>query len=225
VPGRLCTVTRLLFAIIITNAFQGFLTSYLAVPRYLPEINTLKSLDKSGLGIFVTPGVRSCLTLDENDKIMAKLWRQLIKHDRNFSVVAYRIARKKDVAGMFRDLTASSYLRNKRYMKDGHPMLHSVRQNILSVYSVCAVPRHSPFLPRFDVIIGRLLEAGLQQKWIGDTVHRAALDCKISPVSHPHAAKPAPIGSTHLQTAFYILLIGLLCSTLVFIIQHTVQVL
>ncbi|GFG34065.1 hypothetical protein Cfor_11409 [Coptotermes formosanus] len=127
---------------------------------------------------------------------MAKLWRQFIKHDRNFSAVADRIARKQDVAGMLRDLTASFYLRNKRYMKDGHPMLHSVRQNILSVYSVYDVPRRSPFLARVDVIIGRLLEAGLQQKWIGGTVHRAALDGKISPVSHPHAAEPAPLSLT-----------------------------
>jgi hypothetical protein len=79
-------------------------------------------------------------------------------------------------------------------------------------------------LPRFNAIIGRLVEAGLQRKWIGDTMHRAALDDKITPVSHPHATEPAPLSLTHLQTAFYLLLIGLLCSTLVFVLQHIVQV-
>jgi hypothetical protein len=262
VLGRLFIVTWLLLAIIITNAFQGSLTSYLAVPKYLPEINTLKNLDKSGLGIFVSVGVKSYLALDENDKIMTNLWRKFIKHDRNFSAVCDRIARKRDVAGMFKDLSTRFYLSNNRYITDGHPMLHKVQedilsvysayavprhpvslqcirstntscpstvhtqyQHILSVYSAYAVPRHSPFLPRFNAIIGRLFEAGLQRKWIGDTMHRSALDGKITPVSHPHASEPVPLGLTHLQTAFYLLLIGLLCSTLVFVLQHIMQVL
>jgi hypothetical protein len=228
VLGRLFIVTWLLLAVIITNAFQGSLTSYLAVPKYLPEINTLKSLDKSGLGIILSPGINALLTLDENDKVMTNLWRKFIKHEmkRNkFGVVPDRIAMKRDVAGIFNDLSAVYYLRNNRYIKDGHPMLHRVQETILSSYSVYAVPRHSPFLRRFNVIIGRLVEAGLQRKWIGDTMQRAALDGEITPVSHPHAAEPATLGLTHLQTAFYILLIGLLCSTLVFVLQHTLQVL
>ena len=74
--GRLFIVTWLLLAMIITNAFQGSLTSFLAVPKYLPEINTLKSLDESGLGVYASPGIKSSFTLDFGDKIMTDLWRK-----------------------------------------------------------------------------------------------------------------------------------------------------
>jgi hypothetical protein len=222
--GRVFIVTWLLLAIVIINAFQGSLTSYLAVPKYLPEINTIKKLDKSGLGIFVSPGVKYFLTLDVNDKIMSNLWRKF-KHRVNISISADRIARERDMAGMFYELNARYYLRNKLYVKDGYPLLHRVQENILSVYSVYAVPRHSPFLHRFNAIIGRLVEAGLQVKWIEDSLHRATLDGRLTAVSNSHAAEPAPLGLAHLQTAFYFLMFGLLCSTLVFLLQRKMQAL
>ena len=144
---------------------------------------------------------------------------------RNLSKMADRMVEKRDSACILNELTAQLYLRNSRYTKDGYPMLHRVQENILSVYGVYALPRHSPFLPRFNVIIGRLVEAGLQRKWIGDSLHRAALVGNITPVALPHVAEPAPLGLSHLQTAFYLLIIGLLCSTVVFIFQHIMQVL
>ncbi|KDR19584.1 uncharacterized protein LOC110829827 [Zootermopsis nevadensis] len=214
---RVFIITWVLVGIIITNAFQGSFTSYLAVPKYLPEIDSLQQLDESGLGIFVSPLVNSYMTLDINDEIMTNLWRKF-KYDRNYGLIADRVAWKRDMGAIFNELSFSYYLRSSRYVKDGRPLLHRVKENILSIYSVYSVPRHSPFLPRFNVIISRLVESGFQIKWISDSLHRAALEGEITPVSSFQAAEPAPLSLTHLQTAFYILAIGLLSSTLVFML-------
>ncbi|XP_033608951.1 uncharacterized protein LOC117282628 [Cryptotermes secundus] len=85
--------------------------------------------------------------------------------------------------------------------------------------SVYGVPRHSPLLLRFNVIIGRIVEAGLQMKWNSDSLHQALLNGSIFAVSSFQTADPAPLSLTHLQTAFYLLISGLLCSTVVFILQ------
>jgi hypothetical protein len=215
---RVFIITWVLLGIIITSAFQSSFSSYLAVPKYLPEINTLKQLDESGLGIFVSPAVNSYMTLDINDEIMKNLWRKF-KYERNSSLITDWVAWKRDMGAMCNQLSVRYYLRNGRYIKDEHPLLHRVKENILSIYSVYSVPRHSPFLPRFNVVISRLVEAGLQMKWTSDSLHQAALKGKMTPVSTFQAAEPAPLSLTHLQTAFYLLAIGLLCSTLIFIFR------
>jgi hypothetical protein len=211
-------ITWILLGIIITNTFQGSLTSYIAVPKYLPEINTLKQLDKSGLGIFVSPVIESYLTLDKNDKIMANLWRKFRPRP-NHSVTANCLNLKDGMAELLNDYSARYYLRSKQYIKEGYPLLHRVKQNVLSIYSVYGVPRHSPLLPRFNVIISRIVEAGLQMKWNSDSSNRELLNGSIIAVSSFQTADPAPLSLMHLQTAFYLLISGLFCSTLIFILQ------
>ncbi|PNF26234.1 hypothetical protein B7P43_G02663 [Cryptotermes secundus] len=216
--GRVFIITWILLGIIMTNAFQGSLTSYIAVPKYLPEINTLKQLDKSGLEIFVSPVIESYLTLDKDDKIMVNLWRKF-KPKPNHSLTAKCLPLKEGMAELLNDYSARYYLRSKQYVEEGYPLLHRVKQNVLSVYSVYGVPRHSPLLLRFNVIIGRIVEAGLQMKWNSDSLHQALLNGSIFAVSSFQTADPAPLSLTHLQTAFYLLISGLLCSTVVFILQ------
>lgn len=216
--GRVFIITWILLGIIITNAFQGSLTSYIAVPKYLPEINTLKQLDKSGLGIFVSPVIESYLTLDENDKIMANLWRKF-KPKRNHSLTANCLHLMEGMAELLNDYSARYYLRSKQYVTEGYPLLHRVKQNVLSIYSVYGIPRHSPLLSRFNVIIGRIVKAGLQMKWNSDSLHQALLNGSIFAVSSFQTADPAPLSLMHLQTAFYLLISGLFCSTVVFILQ------
>jgi hypothetical protein len=46
------------------------------------------------------------------------------------------------------------------------------------------------------------MEGGLQRKWIGGCLHRAALDGNFNPVAHIQTSEPAPIAISHLQTAF-----------------------
>jgi hypothetical protein len=215
---RVFIITWVLVGIIITNTFQGSLTSYIAVPKYLPEINTLQELDTSGLGIFVSPAIESYLTLDKNDKIMVNLWRKF-KTKRHHSLTASCLNLKEDMAELLNDYSSRYYLRSKQYIKEGYPLLHRVRQNVLSIYSVYGVPRHSPFLPRFNTIISRTVESGLQTKWNGESSHNALLNGSIFVVSRFQAADPTPLSLSHLQTAFYLLIFGLFCSTVIFILQ------
>jgi hypothetical protein len=216
--GRVFIITWILLGIIITNAFQSSLTSYIAVPKYLPEINTLQQLDKAGLEIFVSPAIESYLTVDKNDKIMANLWRKF-KLKRHHSLTAMCLHLNEGTAELLNDYSALYYLRSKQYIRNGYPLLHRVKQNVLSIYSVYGVPRHSPLLPRFNVIISRIVEAGLQIKWNADSSHSALLNGSIFAVSRFQRADPEPLSLTHLQTAFYLLLSGMFCSALVFVMQ------
>jgi hypothetical protein len=218
IVGRVFILTWILLGIIITSAFQGSLTSYIAVPKYLPEINTLQQLDKSGLGIFVSPVIESYLTLDKDDKIMVNLWRKF-KPKRHHSLTASYLHLKEGMSELLNDYSSRYYLRSKQYIKEGYPLLHRVKQNVLSIYSVYGVPRHSPLLPRFNTIISRIVESGLQIKWNGDSSHNALLNGSILAVPRFQAADPAPLSLTHLQTAFYLLISGLFCSIVIFILQ------
>jgi hypothetical protein len=219
IVARMFILTWILLGIIITSAFQGSLTSYIAVPKYLPEIDTLQQLDKSGLGIFVSPAIESYLTLDKDDEIMVSLWRKF-ETKRHHSLTARCLHLRDDMAELLNDYSIRYYLRSKQYIKEGYPLLHRVKQNVLSIYSVYGVPRHSSLLPRFNTIISRIVEAGLQIKWNGDSSHNALLNGSILAVSRFQAADPAPLSLTHLQTAFYLLISGLFCSTVVFILQR-----
>jgi hypothetical protein len=216
--GRVYIATWLFMAVIITNTYQGCLTSYLAVPKHLKEINTLKQLDKSGLGIFVVPGVQSYLAVNGDDKTMRNLWRKF-KYETNYSLIYNSLVQKTDMGILSSDNFAQYFLINGPFIKDGEPLLHKVKENIMFLFTVYNVPRHSPFLPRFNVIITRLLEAGLLMKWNRDSVRQAALNGYIKTASDVLAADPTPLSLTHLQTAFYMLIFGLFCSTLIFVSQ------
>ncbi|KAJ9574022.1 hypothetical protein L9F63_008595 [Diploptera punctata] len=199
---RLYIILWLFYGIIITSAFQGSLTGVLSVPKYLMNINTLKALGDSKVGVFVYQGISSILNLDPSDKTMVRLWKKFNIQEDYFGAFRYIITH--DDMG---------YLKCSR--KDGYPLLHKVQENILTSYNAYEVPSNSPYLDTLNKVIMRLTEGGFQHKWFRDVMYQFLLMGEVIEENITQNTKPSPLKLKHMQTAFYILFVGLSVSLLV----------
>ncbi|XP_049961811.1 uncharacterized protein LOC126481895, partial [Schistocerca serialis cubense] len=84
-PGDARGVTRVVLLVslsslclLFTNSFQGSLTSYLAVPQYAQDIDTLRDLDGSGLRLLVHPLVATAVTPSGPGDIAASLRKKFV---------------------------------------------------------------------------------------------------------------------------------------------------
>ncbi|PSN31720.1 Ionotropic receptor 875 [Blattella germanica] len=215
---RLYIIVWVMFGIIITSSFQGSLTSFLSVPKYLKDINNLHELDMSGFKLIVYEGIDSIISLNPDDYIMKRLWNKF-KYLSDFTMVPDMMIKTQNTGCMFNEYSARYFHRMKKYTKDGYPLLHWVKENILTSYSVYEVPRNSRYLHKFNVVITRLVESGIRRKWDNDVLYQAMLQGNITNEVSPKTARIQSLSLYHMQTAFYILSIGLFGSLLEFAIE------
>ena len=215
---RVSIIIWLFYGIIMTSAFQGSLTSFLTVPKYLKDINTLKELATSRIGLYAYAGIESFLEFDESDITLANLWKKFTLSGNYIEVIIY-VAEHDDMGFMMNDYSMKLMLRQTMFIKDGDPLLHQVEENIRTAYNAYEVPRNSPYLDTFNFVIRRLSEAGLQGKWFRDTMFMYLVYGNITDESTFKSAKTSPLSLKHMQTPFYILSIGIIVSFVIFIYE------
>ncbi|KAJ9574023.1 hypothetical protein L9F63_008596 [Diploptera punctata] len=220
---RLFFIIVVFFGIIMTSAFQGSLTSFLSVPIYHKDINTLKEVKNSKFRLFVYKSIKSIVHFDPSDETMMPLWKKFLFVD-NFTHMLEYLGKYDDMGCTMNEYSVRLIFRLKNYMKDGHPLLHKVRENILTSYNVYEVPRNSPYLDEISTAVKRLTEGGFQPKWYRDTIHKYILNGYLSEHFNILNARTTPLLLKHMQTAFYILFIGLFHSFLVFLAELLIKI-
>lgn len=96
---------------------------------------------------------------------------------------------------------------------DGTLLYHISKDHLGSVYCSFAVPKFSPYLPRINNIILRMLEAGFKQAL---TEYEGP---ELTRLKKYNGQDNIPLSLRHLEVIFILLIIGLFNSFLVFIME------
>jgi hypothetical protein len=202
-------------------------------PYYYPDINTLEELDASGLSIYTkapplidtfgSAQINSTASTFDINSIMDRLSRRV-------KVAVGRInlwsvaSTERNVAVLDRKTQNEYSLRlNKYRANDGSLLLHVVRECPRNYLLGYVVPRGSPYLPYFNQGIARLVEAGIVEHWKKITppsTERHEFDTTNSTeIAEVNTENPKVFSLKDLQLAFYILVVGLSVSTVIFLLE------
>ncbi|KAJ8878806.1 hypothetical protein PR048_019392 [Dryococelus australis] len=162
VSGIMCIFSVMLFNIVLNNAYAGSFTSFLTVPRYYSDTNTIAGIEKRGLyvGLSARYGSNVLVDLriglantDPDDKPSSLLWSRFVRLDtlgeglsatithRNLSVLHF-------FTGALYEVSKSEYYLHSR------PLLHIVEQNVFNLYLAVITRREFPFLTNSIVSCG-----------------------------------------------------------------------
>lgn len=201
------------FSVVILNAFQGSLVTFLNTPMHFPDINTFDELIDSGL-----PLRSSSYTFRElllSDPTLSKLEKKLY-FSKNVSAVENFQGR---FAGFQRiNVYNLKYFNDIRYVLNEKEsrLLHTMKQCISSYFISYAIPKNSPYKSRIDEIISRVEQAGLLIKWNDDSA-KYILEKYELITKEKKSTKVFSL--TDLEVAFFVLICGLITSTFVLVIE------
>ncbi|PSN30367.1 Ionotropic receptor 874 [Blattella germanica] len=210
IKERLFFIMWTVFGLIVTSAYQGCLISFLTIPIYFPDIETLQELDQSGYEIFMNPGADSWPTVEDPKDVLFKLSKKFIKETQNLQSLLKVISTRNKAILM--DKQQADYLINlRKFSRDGHPLLNKVEECVYSNLVSYGVKKNSLYLVKFEEVIRRVMEGGFFQKWTQDTKRLKILDGTLSD-NQESSVKKEPLSLSQLQTPFFILIFGLIVS-------------
>ncbi|KAI4504573.1 hypothetical protein M0802_000123 [Mischocyttarus mexicanus] len=214
-PERILLSTLSITNVTIAGLFGGLLYKSLTNDIYYKDINSLSELDASGLPIvFLKYNLIDVFSDEPTESPVLNNLRTKFKHgvralhDASFFRNASGLIRKKHFY-----LTEQSLLND-----DLSPKLHLVKECPRNYYLAYPIRKNSYLLEKIDLIIGRLHQAGLLTLWNNRTVMDLIYQRRNAPSRmQVHAGdKFVPFNLEDMQTSFYLLIVGLLLSSIVF---------
>ncbi|XP_011051279.1 PREDICTED: uncharacterized protein LOC105144210 [Acromyrmex echinatior] len=202
----------------LVGIFNGILYNSFAYDMYYPDINSLHDLDVSGLPIsFSSASLVDLFNNDDNNVESAlRNLRKKIQFNENgiISTAHYRntsaFARERYFPVISEELADA----------DGGPLLHLVKECPGKFYLSYLLPKNSIFNEKVNTLIDHLNQAGLPSLWYRYIVNafdiRKKLLSKEILVRNKKKMGFVPFTLADMQSSFYMLLIGLLLSTIVF---------
>jgi hypothetical protein len=203
-------------------------------PYYYPDINTLEELDASGLSIYTkspplidtfgSAQINSTASTFDINPTMDRLSRRVkvavgrinlwsvASTERNFALLDRKTHNEYD------------RLLNKYRANDGSLLLHFVRECPRHYLLGYLVPRGSPYLPYFNQGIARLVEAGIVEHWKKITPPSTERygefnTTNLTEIAVVNTENPKVFSLKDLQLAFYILVVGLSVSIVIFLLE------
>ncbi|XP_050535189.1 uncharacterized protein LOC126902197 [Daktulosphaira vitifoliae] len=211
---KILTSFCLLFTLVVLNAFQGSLVTFLNTPMHYPDVNTFSELEKSDLPIRTfSLSFKEILNSDPNLRNLAprvKEWKSkyALKNSDGHHVDFQRINYQH--VGHFKDVFYAGNKTKPRF-------LHKMKECLISYFISYMIHRHSPYKKRIDTIISWVDQAGLVVKW-NDEVTKYIFD-EYRPTILNDNEKSKVFDIKDVEVAFTVLWVGLLFSSLVFIIE------
>ncbi|XP_049961916.1 ionotropic receptor 21a-like [Schistocerca serialis cubense] len=217
---RILFVMWTFFSLIITNTFQGSLTSYLTIPKYMPDIDTMEQLSRSGLKILIHPELLPVFKLDTGNPVIDALNRNLIP-DIDMEGYPEKIQSDGGTCALVNAYVGQFLIRSRHYVRNGFPLLHLTKECPLPAVVAFATQKYSPLQPRFDSLIRRIVEAGLYKKWQKNTLDESIAAGDLLLISNREGkADTERITISHLQMPFYLLFLGYFLSSVLFFTEY-----
>ncbi|XP_018374119.1 PREDICTED: uncharacterized protein LOC108768249 isoform X1 [Trachymyrmex cornetzi] len=203
----------------LVGIFNGILYNSFAYDMYYPDIDSLHDLDVSGLPISYSSVSLVDLFDDDNDvklTTMQNLRKKLQSNENGvISTAHYRntsaFARERYFPVISEELADA----------DGGPLLHLIKECPGKFYLSYLLPKNSIFNEKVNTLIDHLNQAGLPSLWYQCIVNafdirKKLLSKEILVRKKKKTGSFVPFNLADMQSSFYILLIGLLISTIVF---------
>ncbi|XP_066980911.1 glutamate receptor ionotropic, delta-2-like [Macrobrachium rosenbergii] len=207
------------FCLIVYALYSGTLIAVLAIPPYEKPVDSLTDLPRAVKHEGYTLGT-SRLSMMEflfkyaTEGIYKDTWALFNHKDRDQSFVqgdlAYKLVLERD-----KFLYISPSLRAKtEAMRYGIERFHIGRDTFSSMWIGYACAIGAPFKDEFNRLILRMIQAGLIIKWKEDELMKMK---KARPDKTPPMERPIKL--IYLQAAFYMLFLGYIISTFVFLLE------
>lgn len=232
IPLRVLIWCWCLYSFLITTAFTAKLISSLVLPRHLDDIDTLQALSASPLNVIYPQYLNDTLwnfLADSDATLLADLRDQMrpVPHDKFFGLLG---TERTSNAYVVRNYMAK-YIRKKHVdVSNGRSYYHLMHECLVYLPKVYLLEKGSAYVGHVNELLGRFNEMGFMVKWEEETMHRYSLKAggQASLVGDgddggdddgPQVAEAdikVVITVAHLQTAFYLLAMGLLMAAVAF---------
>lgn len=212
---RLFLIACMVFNIIIVGSFQGQLVNSFSRYSYYPDINTLEEFEKSGMKILAASKSTGNIFGDDGTRLMKELNKKIVFTNKSGIIKA--MSEGNMVATFERKTDAKLRI----IMFNAENIIHICEECPRSYYFTYIVPKGSPYLHVFNIVITLLREAGLVMKWKNDVVDALEIHERIKRI-YPTRERNKQFSLSNLQIPFYILLIGQILALVVLLTEVAV---
>lgn len=206
-----------LTVIVINNAFQGSLVTFISTPLHYANIDTIQDLVASPLPIVVSQSV----------------WEEIYFEDPDMSDLLNKMRIETDLSkyaegylALFIRLPYNLRYIYKNYVSFMYPEsvkpFHLMEESIINYYTAYLVPQDSPYLERINNFLLMIQENGLIQKWDSEVVVLSKNIFLPQVYGELNEKESRAFSLNDLDFAFHVLIVGLTFSTVLFIIEHVV---
>lgn len=215
VAMRSMIVSWCIYSFLITSAFTAKLISSLVRPKHLPDINTIEELGSSNYRIIYPDYLNGTLyTFLNSDR-----WSFVKLQDQMMVVTArdfYTLVNNNRTENAYVMTNyMAEYMVSKHFdSASGRSYYNLMRECLIYLPKVYLVQRGSSFLGHFNELLTRFNEMGFIVHWDRETEYEYSAEGIIQEAEEeedPSEIKVV-IKVTHLQSGFYLLVIGLLIS-------------
>jgi hypothetical protein len=199
-----------------STVFQAFFVSYLVEPAYEKKIETFDELLGSDIIYGYHPIVD--IVLETGDFIELRKFsekKSLKEECIDVRKCVQRTITKNDMASLIYPVFAS-YVASELGIADGSRVICYLDENIVTGGLTILFKRGNVFLDRFNVLIRRCLEAGFLEKHWFELQHLAHVRSRDK-LTEGSSVSFVTFSISHLSSAFAVLILGYILSSLVFI--------
>lgn len=187
-------------------------TAY-STTSYYKDINTLEELDTSGLKIYSAINYIFGINVSE---IGNRLSKKVLP---DYEGSTYALSKRRDFSVIDRRLDSEVLIEMKYSDNNGRYLIHIVSECPMSYNLVYITYKGYPFLRHINKYIEHIVSAGLSDKWYKDVKYALVLRSRQNRTQ----AGQKKLSMKDVQTSFYILGIGYLIATLVFIYEKFIH--
>lgn len=194
--------------------YSGKLSGSLIIPKDRPNIETIEELAKSELNVISFPRYNRQIREFFSDPKYNGLYNPLFGKLQNSSILEFydAVGKFDQSLGFANKFHINMYLR-RVYVQDSAIFFHHVQQCAVPFLAVYGVRYGTPYKNRINFIIRQAQECGLIDKWERNN----AVSDQFSQARLGGGSELVPFSIIHLQTSFYLLMIGCIISTIAFI--------
>jgi hypothetical protein len=206
------------FSFAFSTVFQTFLTTFLTNSGYKQPIQNMDVLFASGIKLTFRPDFSGILEVGDETELL-KLRRHLTNCT-SFRVCMQWAKYHKNLSILLPDIEAEFwYATGNTVGENSKPLLCKLEDGVVFPASLTMMMFHGdPLTSRVSDIIDRVVEAGLYNYWISLEFNSYKILCRKIALVHPLDGYYS-FNLYHLQTVFYLLLMGWCLSALCFIFE------
>jgi hypothetical protein len=211
---RLMFLAWVFFSLAFNTAFQAFLTTFLTDSGYKKPFKNMNEVSAAGISSFYSPEYNFLFeNVDETVQIMPWQYHKIYESINWVSV-------HKNMSLFFDDLWIESYNYWGNFSGGySEPVMCKLEDDLVYDKRHSMVMIHGdPLLRRVSEIIDRVVEAGLYNHWISVHMNTFILRSQKIALVHP-LDEYYSFSLYHMQTAFYLLLMGWCLSFLCFMVE------
>jgi hypothetical protein len=205
----------LCFSVAFSTVFQAFLTTFLIDTGYKTPIPNMDELFASGIKLAYSPEY-SFIFENGDETVASKVQRNLVICP-SYQVCKNWAKYQKNASILLADMIAEeSYAVGFNVGENSEHLFCGLEDGVVFKTGLTMIMFHGdPLLSRVAQIVDRVVESGLYNFWISMRMHRLKLSSRKISLVHPLDGYYS-FKLYHMQSAFYLLLMGWCLSALCF---------